>query len=240
MTIIAPEPITAARIDFTDPAAPQASDFGDVYHARAGAFAQAQHVFLAGNGLPARWAGRSRFTVLETGFGLGNNFLATWAAWRDDPARCEELWFVSIEKHPLLRRDLERAHNASPQPELAMQLTAAWPELIPGTHELRFEQERVRLLLAFGDAAAMLAQLAVRADAIYLDGFSPARNPDMWSPHLLRHLPGLANEGCTVSTWSVAREMRDALASGGFEVRKAPGFAEKRHMTVGRFLCART
>src|SRR6185436_10644778 len=75
------EPLQPARIDFTDAAAPRAIDYGDVYHPRAGAFAQARHVFLAGNGLPRRWAGRAHFVILETGFGLGHNFLATWAAW---------------------------------------------------------------------------------------------------------------------------------------------------------------
>ena len=80
------EPIVPARIDWSDAAAPFAPDFDDVYHPRDGALAQARHVFLGGNGLPQRWRGRERFVVLETGFGLGNNFLATWAAWRDDAA----------------------------------------------------------------------------------------------------------------------------------------------------------
>lgn len=100
--------IVPAEVDFSDPAAPAAPAFGDVYHSRAGALAQARHVFLGGNGLPGRWQGRRRFVVLETGFGLGNNFLATWDAWRQDPARCERLVFVSVEKHPLRREDLAR------------------------------------------------------------------------------------------------------------------------------------
>ena len=70
--------IVPARIEFDADGLPYAPDFGDRYHPRIGALAQARHVFLAGNDLPARWAGRERFTVLETGFGLGNNFLATW------------------------------------------------------------------------------------------------------------------------------------------------------------------
>ncbi|HSX92881.1 MAG TPA: oxidoreductase, partial [Hydrogenophaga sp.] len=93
------EPIRPARIDFTPEGVPFAPAFGDVYHTAAGALAQARHVFLGGNGLPVRWAGREHFTVLETGFGLGNNFLATWDAWRTDPRRCARLTFLSIEKH---------------------------------------------------------------------------------------------------------------------------------------------
>ena len=105
-------PITPARVEFQDDAPPFAPDFGDVYHARAGALPQARHVFVAGNGLPGRWQGRERFVVLETGFGLGNNFLATWDTWKQDPARCARLVFVSVEKHPLTRDDLARAAPA--------------------------------------------------------------------------------------------------------------------------------
>ena len=137
-------------------------------------------MFLAGNGLPARWRGRERFTILETGFGLGNNFLATWAAWRDDPARCERLFFVSIEKHPLSAADLARAHAASPAPALARQLIDAWPPATCNLHLLDFEGGRVRLLLAFGDVQAWAREIVARVDAFYLDGFAPARCPAMW------------------------------------------------------------
>src|SRR4029453_12085875 len=109
--------IVPAEVDFDDPDAPRAPLFDDVYHARHGAFEQAHHVFLAGNGLPGRWRGRDEFTVLETGFGLGNNFLATWAAWRADPQRPRRLRFISIEKHPLRAPHLRRAHTSSRAPE---------------------------------------------------------------------------------------------------------------------------
>ena len=127
-------PIVQATVDFSDPTAPRAPAFNDLYHPAGAAFTQAQHVFLAGNGLPERWQGRTRFTVLETGFGLGNNFLATWAAWRDDPQRSERLFFVSIEKHPLRIEDLRRAHAASPAPELARELIDAWPPATCNLH----------------------------------------------------------------------------------------------------------
>lgn len=228
-------PIVPARVDFSDAEVAQAPDYGDVYHARAGAFAQARHVFLGGNQLPARWQGRTRFVILETGFGLGNNFLASWAAWREDPQRCERLVFISIEKHPLTREDLARAHARSPAPELAAQLLAAWPPLTPNLHSLNFEEGRVRLLLALGDARDWLRELVAEVDAIYLDGFAPARNPEIWDPWLLKSLGRLAAPGCTAATWSVARPVRDGLASAGFVVEKVPGFAAKGQMSVARF-----
>ncbi len=227
--------VTPAEVDFSDPSAPASPAFGDVYHSRAGALPQARHVFVAGNGLPGRWQGRERFVVLETGFGLGNNFLATWDAWRQDPARCEHLVFVSVEKHPLCRDDLARAHAGSPLPALAAQLAADWPPLTTGLHTLSFEDGRVELLLGLGDARELLRELVLEADAIYLDGFAPLRNPELWDEWLLKSLARHALTGTTVATWSINRPMRRALTSLGFEVELAPGFANKPEMTVARY-----
>lgn len=214
---------------------PYSPAFGDVYHAAAGALPQARHVFLGGNGLPQRWSGRPRFVILETGFGLGNNFLAAWDAWRTDPQRCERLVFVSIEKHPPRLADLARVHEASPLPELARQLVAAWPPLAPGLHTLTFEAARVQLLLGLGDVADLLPALVAQVDAFFLDGFAPAKNPQMWEAAVLQRLGRLAAPGATAATWSAARGVRDGLQAAGFEVSLAPGFAGKREMTTARF-----
>lgn len=229
-----PRPIEPARIEWADDGTPRAPDFGDVYHARIGARAQARHVFLAGNGLPARWAGRRDFTIAETGFGLGHNFLATWQAWRDDPARPQRLHLVSIEAHPPRRDDLQRAHAGSESPELAAQLIAAWPPLVPGLHRLDFEGGALRLLLAFGDVQDLLPELVFTADAFYLDGFAPARNPQMWDARVLKALGRRAAPGATAATWSVARSLRDGLTAAGFDWQRAPGLGGKREVLRAR------
>lgn len=229
------QPIIPARVDFSDAAAPAAPEFGDIYHARAGAFGQAQHVFLGGNGLPQGWAGQARFVILETGFGLGNNFLASWAAWRNDPARCERLFFISIEKHPLRREDMVRAHAASPEPALAAELLAAWPPLTHNLHSLSFEGGRVQLLLALGDVRDWLKTLVAEVDAIYLDGFAPALNPAMWDGYTLKLLARLAKPGASASTWSTAPAVIEGLSAAGFTVEKRPGFAKKGRMSVACF-----
>ena len=214
---------------------PFAPRYGDLYHARAGALEQARHVYLAGNGLPARWQGRQRFVVLETGFGLGNNFLATWAAWRADPAHCEQLVFVSIEKHPLSRADLQRALLNHAHADLAAQLLARWPVLTPDLHTLEFNGGQVRLLLALGDVAQWRNELVATVDAFYLDGFAPARNAVKWDERLCKALARMAAPGATATTWSVARELRDGLSAAGFTVTRAPGFDSKRDMCCARF-----
>lgn len=230
-------PIIAATLAFGDDGVPRAPGFDDVYHAAAGAIGQARHVFLGGNALlgdAPRWAGRESFTILETGFGLGNNFLATWDAWREDPRRSARLDFISIEKHPPTRADLARAHERTPSPR-ARELVDAWPPATPNLHLIDFEQGRVRLVLAFGDIEALLPELLARVDAFFLDGFAPARNPAMWQPRVIERLGRLAAPGATAATWSAARVVRDGLASAGFVVEAAPGFAGKRDMTVARF-----
>jgi len=230
-----PAPIVPADVDFSDPLGPRAPAFGDRYHAEYGAFEQASHVFLGGNGLPGRWQGRDTFTLLETGFGLGNNFLATWAAWRADPQRSARLRFVSIEKHPLRVADLRRALASSRAPELATQLWLSWPPLTPDLHVLPFDDGRVELLLVLGDATQRLRELVASVDAFYLDGFAPDRNPQMWSPEVFKALSRLAAPGATAATWSAARAVRDGLQQAGFEWRAADGIGGKRHITLGDF-----
>ena len=245
--------LPAARIDFSS-GVPRSLDYGDVYHSAVGAREQARHVFLTGNGLPQRWRGRRHFAILETGFGLGHNLLATWAAWGADPDRCETLHFVSLERHPPSREDLAKAHQTQrPLPEadtlprppspllsppLSQALIEAWPPLLKGLHTLELQASGlapVRLTLALGDARRLLPQLVGSFDAFFLDGFAPWANPELWDPWLLRALGRLAAPGATAATWSVARTVRDGLKSAGFEVERTPGFGTKREMSVARF-----
>lgn len=225
-----------ARLEFTPDGTPFSSAFGDVYHSAHGGPQQARHVFLGGNGLPQRWQGRGRFVILETGFGLGLNFLATWQAWRDDPQHCRRLHFVSFEKHPFTAADLAVAQRAWPEfAPLAAELQANWPPLTPGVHRLHLDHGRVILTLVFGDATTQLRAIDASVDAFYLDGFSPARNPELWTVELCRALARLAAPGAALATWSVAGHVREALAAAEFDLEKRPGFAGKREMLVGRF-----
>lgn len=226
--------LAPAELEF-DAGTPRSRTYGDLYHPREGALGQARHVFLGGNGLPARWRGRADFVVLETGFGLGHNFLATWAAWRDDPQRCTTLHMVSIEAHPVDMANLAQAHAGSPLQPLADAMRAAWPQPLLGLHLLEFEGGAVRLWLALGDVQAVLPQLRASVDAFYLDGFAPACNPRMWEPAVFAAAARLAAPGATAATWSAARVVREGLEGAGFEVRTGPGFGHKRDMTTARF-----
>ena len=209
---------------------PRSERFDDIYHSETGAAAQAKHVFLGGCGLPDAWAGKAQWRVFETGFGLGLNFLTCWQAWRADPARPGILHFVSIEAWPVARADLLRAAAAYPElAPLAEELGAQWHGLLQGFHRMAFEGGRVLLTLCIGDVRPMLrTQQRFEADSIFLDGFSPDRNPDMWSPETLKGVARFARRGTRLATWSVARALRDDLGQLGFQAHKLPGLPPKR------------
>lgn len=227
-------PFQPAHLAFRDDGTPYSPTYDDVYHSSAGGLEQARHVFIAGNRLSQRWQGRERYIIVETGFGQGLNFLATWQAWRADPRRGARLHFVSTELHPFQQSDLATLHAQWPElAELSAQLRAHWPALAPGFHRLHLDDGAVVLTLLFGDARETLAQLHCRADAFYLDGFSPAHNPEMWSPAVLSRLGELAAPGATIATWSVNGQVRAALAEAGFQCRKIAGFGPKRQMLTG-------
>jgi len=239
MTPIRPHP----PIVFDEGGAPLSALFGDVFRSRSGARAEAREVFVDGCGLPQRWQALRRpgaciarpFAVLELGFGAGINFLETLAAWREAAPAGLRLDFVSIEAHPLAREDLGRVHEAlGIEHADAAHLRERWPLALPGMHTIDFGAG-VALHLCLGDAARMTARLRMAADAIFLDGFAPARNPAMWDETLMRAIARLARPGTPFATWTAAAPVRDALAAAGFEVERVAGHAGKRHRLQGRY-----
>jgi tRNA U-34 5-methylaminomethyl-2-thiouridine biosynthesis protein MnmC, C-terminal domain len=213
-----------------------AAQYDDITIPVAGAIGQSQAVYLHGCGLPLAWAGRSSYVVLETGFGSGLNFLTTWAAWRADPARPHRLHFLSVELHPFIAADLATLHASWPELAVfAAELRAHWPVLTPGFHRIVLDQGRVLLTLMLGDALPCLKQLDAMVDAIYLDGFAPDRNPDMWQARVYRELARLARPGARLATYSVAGSVRQGLTAVGFVCQKCAGYGHKRQRLEARF-----
>lgn len=229
-------PLVPARLAFDAGGVPYSEAYGDVYHSADGGPAQARHVFLCGNGLPERWRARPSFTVVETGFGLGLNFLVTCAAFLAEERAPQRLHYVSVEKHPFAKDDLTAALARYPEiAPLARELVSAWPILLPGFHRLHLAHGRIALTLLFGDAATLLPQLEASADVFYPDGFAPDKNPEMWSSAITKELARLAAPGATLATWCVAGTVREALADAGFAVERRPGFGRKREMLAATF-----
>ncbi|MBN9461536.1 MAG: FAD-dependent 5-carboxymethylaminomethyl-2-thiouridine(34) oxidoreductase MnmC [Burkholderiales bacterium] len=227
-------------IEFDAGGAPLSTLYGDVFRSRSGAWAEAREVFVEGCELARRWGERTgrpaSFTVLELGFGLGVNFLATLQAWRESAPPGLRLHYVSIEAHPLSAADLRHALGVLEAPPAdAGQLAAQWPRPLPGLHRLAFVDGAVTLTLCLGEAQALLPRLRLGADAFFLDGFAPARNPAMWQPPLMRALARLARPEATLATWSAAGAVRDALAEAGFAVERLAGHGGKRHRLRARY-----
>ena len=228
--------LTPARLLFEGDT-PISADFGDVYHAMDGGLEQCQHVFLEGNRLPDRWKDRKSFQILELGFGAGLNFLATWNAWRHSKqAPGARLHFVSLEQFPLAVHDLGRILRRYPTiVPLAQALQDAWPLPIGGFHAIDFDAGQVRLTLVLGDVQRTLPDLAMAADAVFLDGFSPAKNPAMWSEPVLRLVARQCRPQATLATWCVAGNVRRCLSQQGFTVQRRPGFGRKRERLEATF-----
>jgi tRNA 5-methylaminomethyl-2-thiouridine biosynthesis bifunctional protein len=229
-------PISPGEISFGENGIPLSPEYGDVYHSADGGLEQSRQVFLQGCNLPNAWQDKNRFVILETGFGLGLNFLATWQAFRKHPGQCHRLHFISVEKHPLSLDSLKRCHAAWPAlAEFAKAIQTQWPVRVAGYHRLSFDEGRVQLTLIFDAAESALKQLDAKADAIYLDGFSPAKNPAIWSPDLLKQLGKLAAPGAHLATWCVAGTVRLGLQQAGFSIQRKPGFGRKKERLEARF-----
>jgi tRNA 5-methylaminomethyl-2-thiouridine biosynthesis bifunctional protein len=220
----------AEPVEWLPDGTPHNARFNDIYRSASGGLEQARHVFLNGCGLPAAWAGQAQWRILETGFGLGLNFLAAWRAWKDDPARPRMLHFVSIEAWPVAAADIVRSTSAYPQLQpLAAQLAEQWFGLMPGTHRLAFEDDCVLLTLYIGDIGQVLRQHRTVADSVFLDGFDPQRNPAMWDLPALKAIARHCHRGTGLATWTASGQVRRDLAQFGFVVEKAEGLAPKRH-----------
>lgn len=231
-----PHAVVRAKLAFLADGTLYSPLYEDVYASAAGGLAETQHVFLGGNDLPARWRGCRRFVIVETGFGAGLNFLATWGAWRRWAPPAARLHYLSAEKHPFAADDLIRAAGGWPElAPLANELLAQYPPTVPGFHRIHLDARRVTLTLLFGDAVEMLRQLNAHADAFYLDGFAPPKNPAMWSEDLFREVARLARPSATAATYTVAGAVRARLAATGFTVERRKGFGPKRDMLVARY-----
>lgn len=210
---------------------PRSTRFDDTYFSRQGGRDEVRHVFLAGNGLPGRFRGSDGFVIAELGFGTGLNFLESQAAWLQSTSAPATLDYVSVERHPVAVADILRTHE--PWPDLGAAAAALCGKLDYRRGWTVLEFERVRLHLGIGEAADLVPGWSGRADAWYLDGFDPRKNPDMWDAALLGAVFEKTRPCGTFATYTAAGWVRRNLASAGFNVRKSPGFGTKRDMTIG-------
>lgn len=239
-------PIEPASITWNAQQTPVSAYFGDVYYSTDNGLAESHYVFLQHNRLPDRWHelcdhATTCFTIAETGFGTGLNFLATLQAWQQTPLENARLHYLSVEKYPLSPQDLQRALQQWPQLNgLSEQLIANYPPLVPGFHRIDLPDLRVHLTLVFGDMLQALPQLQATVNAWYLDGFAPNKNPQMWQTELFHYMQHLSSSGTSYATFTAAGAVRRELAKAGFSVNKVKGYGHKREMIAGELVQQQT
>jgi len=229
---------------------PVSDIFEDIYFSTGEGITETEHVFMQGNRLMARWQNwtQPEFTIGETGFGTGLNFLVAWTTFREfrrqNPQHpLKTLRFCSVEKFPISREDLEKAYKMLPE------LRALWtvfllsyPEPVAGCHHLFFDEKSIHLELWFADIKHMMPERINHRhetnypliDAWFLDGFAPSKNPEMWQQSLFEHMIQLSHSKTTLATFTAAGFVRRGLIAAGFDIKKQPGFGKKRDMLVGQ------
>ncbi|WP_119394191.1 bifunctional tRNA (5-methylaminomethyl-2-thiouridine)(34)-methyltransferase MnmD/FAD-dependent 5-carboxymethylaminomethyl-2-thiouridine(34) oxidoreductase MnmC [Salinibius halmophilus] len=228
------QPISPANISFVG-GTPYAADYDDHYFSQDDGLAESRFVYLDGNHTAQRFAALTgSFHIVETGFGTGLNFLLTWQQFSELANQDARLYFTSIERHPLQKDDLRQALSNFPTlAPFAEALLKQWPHLARGMHRLHFG--KVVLTLCFDDVETALPDLISPVDAWYLDGFAPAKNPQMWQAYLYQNMARLAKPYTTAASFTSANPVRRGLERWGFEVTHAPGFGRKRYMTQAVF-----
>ena len=220
-------------ITWQDGDRPFSEAFQDHFFSIADGRAECGHVFIDANRLAERFPACGRFSIGELGFGTGLNFCETFRQWRTCRKRDGHLSFTSFELYPMTRDDIARALAHWPEIEAERQaLVAAWPDRPDGIITLALDPQ-TSLTVICGDALASLAALPDTFDAWYLDGFAPARNPDMWSESLMQAVFDHTGPGGTFGTYTAAGFVRRNLQAAGFLVERRPGFAGKREMLAG-------
>lgn len=214
-------------LEWRDGVIPVSTQFDDPYFSLDDGLAETRHVFLAGNGLPERFC--AGFHIAELGFGTGLNLCAALIAWRA-AGMTSALRFTSFEAFAMTAEDMDRALQAFPEAHAVSGPILA--QIAQGKNLIELEDLSAEVVI--GDARETLPKWEDKADAWFLDGFSPAKNPELWTPELMGHVGAHTAERGTCATYTAAGFVRAGLADGGFKIERVKGFARKRHMTVGR------
>lgn len=220
-------------LEWRDGDMPYSPTFGDHFYCQTDGRLECGHVFLDGNGLPARWQEKPAFLIGELGFGTALNFCETWRQWKLYCSPSAQLHFMSFELYPMHAAEIDRALSHWREIDAERQrLVEIWPADPTGIVSLELDSQ-TRLSVVCGPALEGVRNAAAGFDAWYLDGFAPSRNADMWSPELIQLVHDRAATRGTFATYAAAGFVRRSLQAAGFAVERRKGFAGKREMLCG-------
>ena len=214
----------------------RSSKFDDIYFSTENGLAETQHIFIHGTGLRDRLAGDGNLIIAETGFGTGLNLLAVVLEVMRQKSR-KTIDFISIEGCPPDKQQVAAALGAFPElKNISQKLLQQWPRRWLGVHHLSFLDGQISLHLHYGQAEQVLPTLEFSADIWFLDGFAPARNPEIWSAEIIKEIARLSSHNARLATFTVAESVRSSLTVAGFDCTKITGFGRKRHMLTGSYV----
>jgi len=228
-------PIQHADIEWKNNV-PYSKYFDDVYYSTTNGYQESEYNFQQQSSLKSRWqnhASQQTFTIIETGFGSGLNFFATWKNWRNTEKKPKHLYFISTELYPLKLQHIQHAINDWPElTPFLNEFMDQYPPPTQGFHQRQFSADNLTLLLLFGDATERLTEMTHPADTWFLDGFNPKKNPDLWSSALFQQINRLSKADTNLATYTSSIEVQRKLAAINFDVEKRPGYGKKREMLV--------
>ncbi|XQW83930.1 bifunctional tRNA (5-methylaminomethyl-2-thiouridine)(34)-methyltransferase MnmD/FAD-dependent 5-carboxymethylaminomethyl-2-thiouridine(34) oxidoreductase MnmC [Thalassotalea piscium] len=231
------------NISFREDGSPYSEQFDDIYFDTESGYQQSYQVFIQGNNIEEKLLStHDTFTIGETGFGTGLNFLLTLKCYMSlaNNASKPHLHFISTEKFPLTLDQLKQSlsHFPTLSTEAAL-LLAHYPEHFSKQCDIQLLEGQVTLTLLLEDSTDALANLKTKktglVDAWYLDGFSPAKNPQMWQRPLFEQIARLSKSQASISTFTVAGHVRRKLTEVGFRLVKKAYSGKKKEILTGIF-----
>lgn len=221
---------TANMLGWQDELTPRSMLYDDIYFSSQDGLLESEAVFLNGIDAPRVWNRNKNYTICELGFGTGLNFLLTVRQWMRSRGSDQTLHYIATELYPLRKTDIDRAIHWSELSDVKEEFLEQYP-----MEQFELEDGAVKFTLLVGDCATMLSGLANKIDAWYMDGFSPRKNPDMWSKEIFSQMARLSVPGAKIATFTSAGFVRRGLVEAGFDIRKRPGFGKKREMLQGKY-----
>lgn len=233
------------KIIFRDDGSPYSLEFDDIYFDTESGSQQSEHVFIKGNEIAEYILNSTEeFTIAETGFGTGLNFLLTLKLYikLSQDHQLSPLHFISTEKYPLTKSQLRKALSCLDSlTEESAQLIEQYPEQPSDKVEFSFFNEQIKLTLLFDDSTQAFEAIKLPrkstglVNAWYLDGFSPARNPEMWQDTLFEQMARLSKPQATMSTFTIAGFIRRGLEKVGFRLEKKEYDGSKNEILTGKY-----
>jgi len=249
---------TSSSVNFNKNGAPYNTQFDDIYFDINTGPAQSKNIYIEGNNIAKKLlCSKTPFTIAETGFGSGLNFLLTLQAYQEieaqlllQPKNSEEspklanLTFISVEKYPLTLEELKSALSVLPElARFSQQLIDKYPNgeasKFSTQCQLSFLDGKVTLKLIFDDACKALSAIKASklglVDVWYLDGFSPAKNPEMWSPALFEQIARLSKDQASLSTFTISGKVRRQLVDVGFRTQRILSSGYKKEILTAKY-----